>query len=138
VTWPRTSRHASKFADPIARIVGHEGGELGGVGSGKLPAWVCAAVFLVRKESFDRLGGFDENFFLYKEEEDLCLRLLAEGGRVIYDPSIAVLHHGGVVAKKSQYMRASADYFLKKHFHGRIGYPVFWVISKLISYDDGY
>ena len=79
-------------------------------------AWVSGAVFLIDKNTFDTLGGFDERFFLYKEEEDLCLRLRQKGGIVLYDPTISVLHYGSVVAKKSEYMGASKKYFKAKHF----------------------
>ncbi len=81
-------------------------------------AWVSGAVFLIGADDFDDIGGFDEHFFLYKEEEDLCLRLRRKGKTVWYDPGIAVLHHGSVVAKKSEHMGSSRAYFMKKHFGG--------------------
>jgi N-acetylglucosaminyl-diphospho-decaprenol L-rhamnosyltransferase len=79
-------------------------------------AWVSGAVFLIKKDRFDRMGGFDKNFFLYKEEEDLCLRIRQEGGTIFYDPTISIFHHGSVVAKKSEHMKKSRAYFMKKHF----------------------
>ncbi len=79
-------------------------------------AWVSGAVFLVRRGEFEKIGGFDEKFFLYKEEEDLCLRLRQTGLKVIYDPSIEVFHHGSVVASAAKFMPRSHLYFLKKHF----------------------
>jgi hypothetical protein len=80
-------------------------------------AWVSGAVFLIEKFCFDRLGGFDEKFFLYKEEEDLCLQLRQQGGVTIYDPTISVFHHGSVVAKKSEHMKESSLYFREKHLN---------------------
>lgn len=79
-------------------------------------AWVSGAVFLIRATDFDEIRGFDEHFFLYKEEEDLCLRLRQKGKIIFYDPMISVLHYGGVVAKKSEHMGKSRAYYLKKHF----------------------
>jgi N-acetylglucosaminyl-diphospho-decaprenol L-rhamnosyltransferase len=95
-------------------------------------AWVSGAVFLIRKSRFDELGGFDERFFLYKEEEELCWRLREKEGRVLYDPTISVFHHGGVVAKKSEHMQKSVDYFLQKHFSRRLSYPLLKLLNKLM------
>lgn len=79
-------------------------------------AWVSGAVLLIRKAAFVQLGGFDEQFFLYKEDEDLCWRVRDVGGIIRYDPTITVLHHGSVVAKKEIFMQKAHDYFLHKHF----------------------
>lgn len=78
-------------------------------------AWVSGAVFLIKREVFDKEGGFDESFFLYKEEEDLCLRVRNKGYKIIYDPKITIMHYGGVVAKKELYLAQSDEYFRKKH-----------------------
>ena len=59
-------------------------------------AWVSAASSLIAREDFDAVGGFDPGFFLYKEEEDLFLRIRRRGGRVVYEPSVRVLHVGSV------------------------------------------
>lgn len=90
-------------------------------------AWVSGAVLLMEKKWFDDLGGFDEHFFLYKEEEELSWRLREKGGKIIYDPTISVFHHGGVVADKSDHMRESTSYFLDKHFRHRPGY---WLLKR--------
>jgi len=96
-------------------------------------AWIYGAVFLIEKSWFDRLGGFDEKFFLYGEELELCFRLRALGGGIIYDSTITVFHHAGVVAKKSDYLRASNDYFLKKHFRQRWDYRALRLINKILN-----
>jgi N-acetylglucosaminyl-diphospho-decaprenol L-rhamnosyltransferase len=95
-------------------------------------AWVSGAAFFIDRSWFDTLGGFDENFFLYKEEEELCLRLRAMGGKVTYDPTITVFHHGGVAAKKSEHMKASVAYFLEKHFRHRLGYRFFKILNAIV------
>jgi GT2 family glycosyltransferase len=48
----------------------------------------------VSRAGFDRLGGFDEGYFLHVEDLDLCRRAEAEGGSVIYTPLASALHHG--------------------------------------------
>lgn len=95
-------------------------------------AWVAGAACMIEKAWFERLGGFDEKFFLYKEDEELCWRLRALGGRVLYDPTLSVMHHGGVVARKSEHLRQSTDYFLQKHFHARPGYRAFRLLNALL------
>lgn len=117
----------ARWAAVFGRNFWRERREVGSV------AWVSGAVFLMKKDSFDRLGGFDEKFFLYTEELDLCLRLRMARGRVIYDPAITVLHHGGVVAKKSDYQRASNRYFLEKHFRGTFRYPFLIFLNQLLN-----
>ena len=54
--------------------------------------WATAACLVVRRSAFDQIGGFDESYFLYFEDVDLCVRLRAAGFRVRYDPTVRVLH----------------------------------------------
>ncbi|MBA1156755.1 glycosyltransferase family 2 protein [Microvirga mediterraneensis] len=51
------------------------------------------ACFLIRREAFLRLGGFDENIFLFYEDDDLCRRVADSGSALIYVPQ-AVVRHG--------------------------------------------
>lgn len=78
-------------------------------------AWVSGAFFLIRSDIFKDVGGFDENFFLYKEEEDLCLRIRKMGGQIVYEPDVKVMHYGSVVASKDKFMNQSSQYFDSKH-----------------------
>lgn len=47
---------------------------------------------LIRTKTFLRLHGFDPRFFLYQEDSDLCRRVLAEGGKIVYHPDMCVTH----------------------------------------------
>ncbi len=78
-------------------------------------AWASGAALLVRHDTFDALGGFDERLFLYKEEEDLCVRLRETGGRVLYVPDVSVRHVGSVVAGQGRFAAESERYFIAKH-----------------------
>jgi GT2 family glycosyltransferase len=59
------------------------------------PAWVSASCLLARKPALDAVGGFDERFFLYEEDVDLCLRVRKAGWRILYTPRALVIHHLG-------------------------------------------
>lgn len=57
--------------------------------------WVSGACLLTRRELLERVGGFDEEFFLYSEDVDLCARLRAQGARILFTPAIEIIHHRG-------------------------------------------
>ena len=83
-------------------------------------AWVSGACMVVERAAFETVGGFDERFFLYKEEEDLCLRLRDAGGRVRYEPAVRVSHVGSVVALRAlEHFRPSIEHYVAKNFPHR-------------------
>jgi GT2 family glycosyltransferase len=55
--------------------------------------WVTGCCLLVRRECFEQLGGFDEDFFLYYEDVDLCLRAREREWSVWYEPGVRATHH---------------------------------------------
>jgi GT2 family glycosyltransferase len=56
---------------------------------------VLGAALAIRRDAFTSVGGFDESYFLYQEEIDLCYRLRGAGWEVHYVPTATVLHVGG-------------------------------------------
>ena len=62
---------------------------------GRDRGWYTAACVLIRKTAFDAIGGFDEGFFLYFEDVDLCLRLRAAGWQLVDDPQASAVHIKG-------------------------------------------
>jgi GT2 family glycosyltransferase len=82
--------------------------------------WVSGAFLVVRRAAFETVGGFDEGFFLYYEDIDLCLRLRAAGRRVMFAPGAFAFHEGGAVTSarplRSRYeYRRSQLLFYRKH-----------------------
>lgn len=55
----------------------------------------CGAAMLVRREAFEAIGGFDERYFCFFEDVDLCFRLRLAGWRVLQSPDAIVSHVGG-------------------------------------------
>lgn len=74
---------------------------------------------LVRTSALRAVGGFDSDYFLYFEDFDLSLRL-REQGRLVYDPAMRIVHHGGYAASKGRnhlgyFVRSGIRFF---HQHG--------------------
>lgn len=57
--------------------------------------WVSGACVLVRREVLEAIGGWDESFFLYSEDTDLCRRVHSAGYDVLYEPAASAVHVGG-------------------------------------------
>ncbi len=56
------------------------------------PDWVAGMFMLFRREAFAAVGGFDERYFLYYEDVDLCARLRLAGMRAVLCPSVEATH----------------------------------------------
>jgi GT2 family glycosyltransferase len=82
--------------------------------------WVSGAFLLVRRTAFVEAGGFDEEFFLYFEDIDLCERVYDKGWKVIFLPAAVSMHHGGA-ATSALPLRSRVEYrksqlrFYRKH-----------------------
>jgi len=57
--------------------------------------WLSGACMLVRRDAFLAAGGFDERFFLYWEDADLCRRLRSRGYHIRYVPGASAVHQVG-------------------------------------------
>jgi N-acetylglucosaminyl-diphospho-decaprenol L-rhamnosyltransferase len=57
--------------------------------------WALGAVMLMSRKCYDAVGGWDESFFLYSEETDLCLRARDVGFLTLYEPCSVAIHSGG-------------------------------------------
>ena len=100
--------------------------------------WVSGACMLIRREAFEAVGGFDEGYFLYWEDADLCRRLQTAGWRTVYHPG-AEVHH--TAARSSRHAPArslvafhrSVFRYYWKHtgLLWHIGAPLVWLALQL-------
>lgn len=137
-----TQRHCARFPGPrtfVGRAMG-----LGGLFPRLFPPLfmedfdhlesrrvdhVIGAFYLVRRELFESLGGFDERFFVYLEDLDLSLRVHEAGWQVHYLAEATAFHKGGgtsdqVKARRLYYSLRSRILYVFKHFRRRHAWTV--------------
>ena len=109
-------------------------------------AYVSGANLMIKKSFFEKIGGFDENIFMYFDETDLCKRA-TKYGNIFCTPSSSIIHYGGQSSKdslklpspqKTSMQNKSMWYFIKKHhssFYCQIYYYLYVVfaISRIIE-----
>lgn len=88
---------------------------------------VCGAYMMARGDLLRKLGGFDETFFMYGEDIDLCWRVRREGYRVFYHPAAEVIHFKGESSRKNRIESAIHFYnsmfiFSRKYFSERMSF----------------
>jgi len=87
------------------------------------PEWVAGMFMLFRGRDFHELGGFDERFFLYYEDVDICVRVWQKGMRILACPKASVIHDARRDSRRSlRHLRwhlVSMARFLWKH-RGRL------------------
>ncbi|MBU6318126.1 MAG: glycosyltransferase family 2 protein [Alphaproteobacteria bacterium] len=77
---------------------------------------VSGALMYLSRSGFDRLGGFDEAYFLHVEDLDLCRRAEMEGGSVIFAPQAAALHYGATSEARSRDVERHKARGLSRYF----------------------
>ncbi|MFV1917552.1 MAG: glycosyltransferase family 2 protein [Patescibacteria group bacterium] len=98
--------------------------------------WVSGSGLLVEKEAYKKIGGMDENIFMYGEDYDLCFRLEKEGYKNYLYPSVRIMHYdtgkNNPLKKPYKYyaMRKGFAAFLKKH-RSALSFNMFLLLVKL-------
>jgi GT2 family glycosyltransferase len=103
-------RPTTRFSLDIAGLAAYE--EAGS------PDWISGACLAVPRDVLEAVGGFDERFFMYYEDMDLCRRIRDIGYDVRYDPTIRVMHVGGASAPRAgliPVMAKSRLLYARKH-----------------------
>lgn len=99
----------------------------GRAGDGMIfPDWVSGALVWMRREAFERLGGWCEDYWLYFEDVDLCRRVRDAGGRVALATGIEIRHNHGGATRSSERIKAITKWevriarhvYVQRHFAG--------------------
>ena len=81
---------------------------------------IVGAFFLTRKSILEKVGFFDEDYFLYAEDIDLCFKIKEAGYKVMYVPTVKIIHHKGVASglkKHSQEITTASKESREKAFN---------------------
>lgn len=99
--------------------------------------YVSGASAVLARKALEECGGFDEAFFLYFEDNDLCLRLFNAGWRVAFQPKSIVYHKGGAsigdwIGSPLSIYYASRNSLLFQAKHGSLGLEAFRLLRNAI------
>ncbi len=99
---------------------------------------ISGSFMLVRKETVDKVGGFDEDFFMYGEDLDWCYRIRQGGYKIYYVPDTQIIHFKGESSKKSPLAQRKLFYeamnlFVNKHFSGSNAILPSWFLNAAVK-----
>jgi GT2 family glycosyltransferase len=80
--------------------------------------WVSGACMLIRRQAFEQVGGFDENYWMYWEDADICRRLKDRGWDAILCPDAQAQHSTGSSGRSERTIEAfhsSAARYYQRH-----------------------
>lgn len=95
--------------------------------------WASGACMLVSREAWEKVGGFDANFFFGGEDADLCRRMREAGFEILCEPRALLIHQAGQSlerepGRKILFYYQKRLYFAYKHF-SRLQYGILWLVS---------
>lgn len=90
------------------------------------PDWVSGCSFIISKELFIKVGGFDEDLFMYWEDVTICREIRKMGYHIEYHPTHKLIHYGGVSSTKvklfSSFMDIKSRFTYFKKYYSRFYY----------------
>lgn len=108
-------RRFPTFGSLVRKLLGARPGAEYSLDNGPLPVdWVGGMFMLFRRDAFERVRGFDERFFLYYEDVDICRRLHGAGFRVVATPRAQAIHEAQRASRRNpRYMAMHARSMLR-------------------------
>lgn len=80
--------------------------------------WISGAFMLIPKKIYDSLGGFDERYFMYVEDVDLCKQIADKGYKRIFVPGYSYIHFVGFSTAKNMFLIRGLELYVSKFFKG--------------------
>lgn len=97
---------------------------------------ISGACFILPREDYDAVGGMDERYFLHVEDVDFCLRFAKAGGRIYFNPHVAVLHYKSSSRANPLRIEASKTAglirYFRTHFSDVYPAPFLWLVYGLL------
>jgi GT2 family glycosyltransferase len=96
--------------------------------------WVTGSCLLVRRECLNQLDGFDEDYFLYYEDVDLCRRAIDQGWAVCFEPAVAARHMEPLQNRElTEPLRAITRHASLTYFHKHLSHWQFQGLAAIIK-----
>lgn len=102
---------------PVSRLLRNQAVPMPVITTTRAVDWVAGASLMIRQDMLDEIGGFDEGFFLYFEETDLCLRASRAGWRTDFVADSRVEHIGSVSTGMKGWDRVPAYWFASRRYY---------------------
>ena len=101
--------------------------------------WVLGAALAIRREAYERVGGFDESYVMYYEEVDLCYRLRRAGWETHFTPATEITHVGGASTSQRRpemlaRLGVSAVEFHRRHHRGLMRAAAIGLVRATLRY----
>ena len=111
------------------RVFNHVEKDLGQYDKNCEITWATGTALAVKRKAFWQIGGFDEYFFIYNDEVDLCVRLRQKGYKIFCVPKSLIYHYGAYTTnknlpKKIFLLHHNNLYFILKHYSLWPNFPI--------------
>ncbi|MGN7513476.1 MAG: glycosyltransferase family 2 protein [Allomuricauda sp.] len=91
--------------------------------------WIEGSFLLTKRLLWDDFEGFDDRFFMYVEDVDLCKEIAEREKRRIYFPELKYIHFGGFNSQREHLLIKGHRMFVNKHFHGLYRKMCLWTLG---------
>lgn len=84
--------------------------------------WLMGSALFSRRATLERVGMFDDGFFMYLEDTDLCRRFWEAGQRIVYNPNVAMVHYHRRASNDGSLLRQLFSQLTRQHIRSAIRY----------------